>query len=152
MYKSNKRLSGFNSPVLTGPKKSKISAETSSSASLSPVQATTSEEINNNNNDDDDGGEELTELKKELNDLKKELNQKEEMLRKLKLVKMYRDKKDFKNLPDLTEKWKNCCQKALQDLHMLLPDPRPSMLQLLQNLQIEPLLLGYNVEEDSFDT
>src|SRR5690349_1416855 len=49
----------------------------------------------------------------------------------------------------LTEKWIICCQEVLQALQISARTPT-SLGQLLAYFQIEPTMLRYNQEDDSF--
>lgn len=90
-------------------------------------------------------------LKKEKFQLLNRLAQKEETLRKLNMVKLYRTKNNLSQLEQLINRWRQVCQTAIQDLHETLTQPRPPMFDLLTHLQIEPSKVGYNAEEDCFD-
>ncbi|XP_060075491.1 swi5-dependent recombination DNA repair protein 1 homolog [Ylistrum balloti] len=83
--------------------------------------------------------------------LKNTLKEKEEELRKLNMVKMYRNKNDLDSLRALITKWQKTSQKALVDLHEKLQDPKPSLTQLINHLQIEHSLVNFNAEEESFN-
>ncbi|XP_050397605.1 swi5-dependent recombination DNA repair protein 1 homolog isoform X2 [Patella vulgata] len=90
-------------------------------------------------------------LQKQLKDLQKELQEKEENLRKLEMVKMYRKKNDLTHLTKLITKWRQVSQDALQDFQSMLPAPQPTMAEVIQHLQIDPQLINFNSEEDTFD-
>lgn len=82
--------------------------------------------------------------------LQKQLKEKEECLRKLKMVKLYRSKNDLSNLDDLIIKWREVSQQVLLDLHQKLPEPKPSLSCLLQHLHIDPTFLRFNSDEEAF--
>ncbi|ESO96827.1 hypothetical protein LOTGIDRAFT_115232 [Lottia gigantea] len=90
-----------------------------------------------------------------LNEIKLKLSSsvsdKEEKLRKLKMVQMYRKKNDLSKLEVLIQKWRNVSQEAIRDLRQMLPEPKPSLHDLIQHLQIDIKLLKYNSESDDFD-
>ncbi|XP_060588428.1 swi5-dependent recombination DNA repair protein 1 homolog [Ruditapes philippinarum] len=80
--------------------------------------------------------------------LMKELESKEEQLRKLRMVKMYRSKNNLEELQTLIDKWRAVSQQALQDLHAAMPEPRPTLTELINHLGIDHELLHFNAEED----
>ncbi|XP_033633499.1 swi5-dependent recombination DNA repair protein 1 homolog [Asterias rubens] len=73
-----------------------------------------------------------------------------ETLRKLKMVKMYRTKNNLSDLEVLIEKWRSACQTALMELHQRLPEPRPTMGTLITDWKIDPDLLNFDPDGDSF--
>ncbi|RUS90031.1 hypothetical protein EGW08_002218 [Elysia chlorotica] len=79
-----------------------------------------------------------------------ELKEKLELLRKLKMVKMYREKNDLTMLQKLIDRWRSVSQAALTDLHCLHPEPRPALGDLIAHLQIDPGLVHYDAEEQDF--
>ncbi|KAK6185760.1 hypothetical protein SNE40_007922 [Patella caerulea] len=95
--------------------------------------------------------DEVISLQKQLKDSQKELEEKEENLRKLEMVKMYRKKNDLTHLDKLITKWRQVSQDALQDFHSMLPAPQPTMAEIIQHLQIDPQLINFNSDEDTFD-
>ena len=93
----------------------------------------------------------LEEMEQERRALEKRLKEKEEELRKLKLVKMYRAKNNLEELERLTAKWREVSQEAAESLlasstHV----PRPSMAQMLDYLHINHDLIRYSVQDESF--
>ena len=42
-------------------------------------------------------------------------------------------------------------QEGLQDLHCALPEPKPSLTELLQHLGVDPELVKFDATEESFD-
>ncbi|BFZ02039.1 hypothetical protein BsWGS_05077 [Bradybaena similaris] len=89
----------------------------------------------------------LKDLKEQMG---KELKVKEELLRKLKMVKMYREKNNLTELQKLIDIWRDVSQKALLDLHDLQPPPRPSLTELINHLQIDHDLIHYVAEDEMF--
>lgn len=82
--------------------------------------------------------------------LLKEISEKEEVLRKLKMVKMYRTKNNLTQLQCLIEKWRGVTQQGLQDLHDALPEPKPSLTELLQHLGVDNNLVKFDPAEETF--
>ncbi|XP_033757364.1 uncharacterized protein LOC117339758 [Pecten maximus] len=89
-------------------------------------------------------------LQEEYERLKNTLREKEEELRKLNMVKMYRTKNDLDSLGVLVRKWRITSQQALIDLHNKLPEPKPSLTQLIDHLKIEHSIVQFNPEEEAF--
>ncbi|GFN90698.1 swi5-dependent recombination DNA repair protein 1 homolog [Plakobranchus ocellatus] len=89
-------------------------------------------------------------LSLQLQDMDSALEEKLELLRKLKMVKMYREKNNLTNLQQLIDRWRSVSQSALTDLLDLQPEPRPSMENLISHLQIDPNLVLYDEEEQDF--
>ncbi|KAH9488514.1 Swi five-dependent recombination repair protein Sfr1 [Bulinus truncatus] len=89
-------------------------------------------------------------LLKEKKHLESILKEKSETLRKLKMVKMYREKNNLEELQVLINTWREVSQFALVDLHNLLPDPRPTLSELVSNMNIDTNLIQYNVDEECF--
>ncbi|XP_064603727.1 swi5-dependent recombination DNA repair protein 1 homolog [Liolophura sinensis] len=83
--------------------------------------------------------------------LQENIEEKQETLRKLKMVKMYRTKNNLDHLDSLISKWRHVSQQALQDLHNKLPEPKPTMTELVNHLQIDHQLVNFNPDEESFD-
>lgn len=82
--------------------------------------------------------------------LLKEISEQEEILRKLKMVKMYRTKNNLTQLESLIEKWRDVAQQGFQDLHEALPEPKPSLTELLQHLGTDFNLVKFNPIEETF--
>ena len=57
---------------------------------------------------------------------------------------------DLNNLGELTAKWRQASQEILVDLQNALPEPKPSMADLLRSYQIDFKLMRYNEDEDCF--
>lgn len=74
----------------------------------------------------------------------------EEKLRKLKMVQLYHSKHDPDKFEKVIEKWRLTVQEALKKLHEILPDPKPELTELINHLQIEHELIGYNKDDESF--
>ncbi|GIZ02153.1 uncharacterized protein CEXT_52131 [Caerostris extrusa] len=75
----------------------------------------------------------------------------EEKLRKLKLVQKHHNKNKPEDLVSLIQKWLTTAQDALKKLYDLLPEPKPTNFQNLINfLQIDPNIIQFNPESDSF--
>jgi hypothetical protein len=84
--------------------------------------------------------------------LKSEIKMKEEKLRKLKLVKMYRSKNNLDELDELVSKWRTASQLAAHELcnHMGTEGKRPTVRELLTHFQIDHDVIGYSEEDDEF--
>ncbi|WAR21572.1 SFR1-like protein [Mya arenaria] len=80
--------------------------------------------------------------------LENELTSRKELLRKLKMVKMYREKNNLSELEVLITKWRGVSQQALQDLHQSMPEPRPSLTELINHLGIDHNLVCFSSEDD----
>jgi len=92
-----------------------------------------------------------TELMARKKDLIKLIQGREESLRKLNLVKMYRNKNDLKELQCLIDKWRTVSQEAAERLLDKIPvDPQPTMGQLLSNLQVNKELIHFSDEDEAF--
>ena len=95
--------------------------------------------------------EQLRQLEEEKRGLEKQLKDREEKLRKLKLVKMYRTKNNLEELERLTSKWREVAQEAAESLlGSSTHEPRPSMAQMLNYLHIDHDLIRYSAQEESF--
>lgn len=79
-----------------------------------------------------------------------ELKAKEELLRKLKMVETYRSKNNITELQSLIDKWRTVTQQALQDLHNEMPEPRPSLTDLINHFGIDHKLVQFNSEDETF--
>ncbi|XP_022238995.1 swi5-dependent recombination DNA repair protein 1 homolog [Limulus polyphemus] len=86
-----------------------------------------------------------------LSELQGQIAKKEDILRKLKMVKVYRLKNDPATFEQLIVKWRRITQEAVQDLHQRMPEPRPLITDLINHLQIDHKLLGYVAEDMTFD-
>ncbi|XP_043911893.1 swi5-dependent recombination DNA repair protein 1 homolog [Protopterus annectens] len=84
--------------------------------------------------------------------LMKEIQEKEELLRRLKMVKTYRSKNDLNELQALIQKWRNVSQTLLYELQTALSaDGRKlSLTELIDNFGIDDELLHYNRADEDF--
>lgn len=94
-----------------------------------------------------DDKEKLCEMLASLKAVKAE---KEEKLRKLKMVQLYHSKHDPDKFEKLIEKWRLTVQEALMKLHEILPEPKPELTELINHLQIEHEIIGYDKDDESF--
>jgi len=89
-----------------------------------------------------------------LQDLKaweQKVKEKQELLRKLKLVKLYRSKNNLDKLKGDIALWRIACQNALLEYRDKCgQDPAPSLTEIINHMQIDFSLVNYNPEEDSF--
>ncbi|XP_076364392.1 uncharacterized protein LOC143253811 isoform X2 [Tachypleus tridentatus] len=86
-----------------------------------------------------------------LRKLEEQTEKKEDILRKLQMVKVYRLKNDPAMLEQLIVKWRRITQEAVQDLHQRMSEPRPLITDLINHLQIDHKLLGYVAEDMTFE-
>ncbi|XP_078268912.1 swi5-dependent recombination DNA repair protein 1 homolog [Rhinoraja longicauda] len=94
---------------------------------------------------------EQQELLEEKDRLQREVREKEELLRRLKMVEMYRAKNNLAELGSLIEKWRKSSQTLMYELQQTLSiDNKPSLGQLIDSLAVEDRLLHYNRLEDEF--
>ncbi|EDO45407.1 predicted protein [Nematostella vectensis] len=85
------------------------------------------------------------------NGLLRQIAEREDKLRKLKMVKMYRTKNDLTDLQKLIDKWRNVSQEAAERLlTKIKKEPSPKMKELLDQFQIDYKLIGYSEEEEGF--
>ena len=90
-------------------------------------------------------------LEEEKRSLEAKLKEREETLRKLKMVKMYRTKNNLQELTVLTAKWREVAQEAAETLlESSTHQPRPSMAQMLDYLCIDHQLIHYCDQDESF--
>ncbi|KAJ7325174.1 hypothetical protein JRQ81_018194 [Phrynocephalus forsythii] len=84
--------------------------------------------------------------------LAKQIQEKEELLRRLKLVKMYRSKNNPPELHSLISKWRSSSQAVLYELQSALStDGRKlSISQLIDSFGLNDQLLHYNRTEEDF--
>ncbi|XP_041065745.1 swi5-dependent recombination DNA repair protein 1 homolog isoform X3 [Carcharodon carcharias] len=83
--------------------------------------------------------------------LQREVREKEELLRRLKMVQMYRAKNNLAELGSLIEKWRKSSQTLLYELQVALStDSKPTLTQLIDSLAVEDKLLHYNRLEEDF--
>nr|CAH0107230.1 unnamed protein product [Daphnia galeata] len=85
----------------------------------------------------------------------KRIKEKEEILRKLKMVKLHRAKHNTTELENLIKEWLGVCQQTLQDLEQKLKDQSSDSAdigipKILEHLNIEPELVGYSIEDEMF--
>ncbi|XP_069756519.1 swi5-dependent recombination DNA repair protein 1 homolog isoform X2 [Narcine bancroftii] len=94
------------------------------------------------------------ELLEEKDRLQREVQEKEELLRRLKMVQMYRAKNNLTELGSLIEKWRKSSQSLLYELQLVLStDDKPTLTQLIDSLAVEDRILHYDrLEEDFTDT
>lgn len=92
------------------------------------------------------------ELNKEKAELMKQIHEKEDLLRRLKLVKMYRSKNDLSQLQLLIEKWRSCSQQLLYELQSAMSEENKklSLTQLIDHYGLDDKLLHYNRNEEEF--
>lgn len=94
---------------------------------------------------------EQQELLEEKDRLQQEVREKEDLLRRLKMVEMYREKNNLAELGSLIEKWRKSSQTLLYELQQTLSiDNKPTLRQLIDSLAMEDRLLHYNRLEDEF--
>ena len=53
-------------------------------------------------------------------------------------------------LESLIEKWRDVAQQGFQDLHEALPEPKPSLTELLQHLGVDFNLVKFDQVEETF--
>ncbi|GAB1604030.1 swi5-dependent recombination DNA repair protein 1 homolog [Argonauta hians] len=92
----------------------------------------------------------IKDLRKRKSQLEKLLKEKQEHLRKLNMVKMYRSKNDFRNLDGLITKWTKVSQQVLVDLHCHIPEPKPTLTEFLSYLNIDFKFVKFNPENEKF--
>lgn len=96
-------------------------------------------------------GSALHQLQTEKKDLIKIIQEREDSLRKLNLVKMYRNKNDIMELKCLIDKWRRVSQEAAESLlEKIQLDPKPTMSELLSNLQIDKEIMHYSEDNEAF--
>ncbi|XP_070539703.1 swi5-dependent recombination DNA repair protein 1 homolog isoform X2 [Ptychodera flava] len=85
------------------------------------------------------------------NEFKERVSEKEETLRKLKMVKMYRSKNDLEQLQHLIDKWRNASQDILLELQDKLPmETKPKLKELISNWNLDAEMLHFDEEMDCF--
>ncbi|KAJ8026185.1 Swi5-dependent recombination DNA repair protein 1-like [Holothuria leucospilota] len=89
-------------------------------------------------------------LQDERRQLKELLEEKEAILRKLNLAKSYKEKNDLAELDVLTEKWRSACQEAIRQLYDILPEPKPTITEMIDSWKISHKMIRYDKEEESF--
>ncbi|XP_072280334.1 swi5-dependent recombination DNA repair protein 1 homolog [Pyxicephalus adspersus] len=85
--------------------------------------------------------------------LLKRVEEKEEILRRLKMVKLYRSKNDLTELQSLIEKWRKSSQHLLYELQTALSteNKKISLTHLIESYGLDEKLLHYNRTEEDFD-
>jgi len=58
---------------------------------------------------------------------------------------------DIDMLKSLTLKWHSVVQKAVIDLHESIPEPRPSLTEFINYMQLDHGLIGFDVDDESFE-
>jgi len=58
---------------------------------------------------------------------------------------------DVETLKSLTLKWRSVVQKAVLELHEQLSEPRPSLAEFVDHLHLDHDLVGFNVDDESFE-
>lgn len=92
-------------------------------------------------------------LKEEKMKLTRQVEEKEDLLRRLKLVKMYRIKNDVTELENLIKKWRKCGQRLLCELQSIMSedeDEKLTLTELIDFYGIDDNLLHYNRSEEEF--
>ncbi|XP_069719953.1 swi5-dependent recombination DNA repair protein 1 homolog isoform X3 [Phaenicophaeus curvirostris] len=84
--------------------------------------------------------------------LLKQVQEKEELLRRLKMVKMYRSKNNLSELQALIVKWRNSTQLMLYELQSAFSadGKKVSLTQLIDSFGLEDQLLHYSRTEEDF--
>lgn len=86
--------------------------------------------------------------------LLKRVEKKEDILRRLKMVKLYRSKNNLSELQSLIEKWRKSSQILMYELQTALSteNSKISLSQLMDNCGLDDQLLQYNRAEEDFET
>ncbi|KAJ8248132.1 hypothetical protein GJAV_G00238680 [Gymnothorax javanicus] len=84
--------------------------------------------------------------------LRKAVREKTEKLRRLKMVKMYREKNDLTQLQSLISKWRRCSQAVLYELQCALSEDsrKASLSQLIDHFGLDEDILHFDRTEDDF--
>ncbi|KFP75734.1 Swi5-dependent recombination DNA repair protein 1, partial [Acanthisitta chloris] len=84
--------------------------------------------------------------------LEKQVQEKEELLRRLKMVKMYRSKNNLSELQALIVKWRSSTQLMLYELQSAFSadGKKVSLTQLIDTFGLEDQLLHYSRTEEDF--
>ncbi|NWH72356.1 SFR1 protein, partial [Piaya cayana] len=84
--------------------------------------------------------------------LLKQVQEKEELLRRLKMVKMYRSKNNLSDLQALIAKWRSSTQLMLYELQAAFSadGKKVSLTQLIDSFGLEDQLLHYSRTEEDF--
>uniref|UniRef100_A0A6M2E1T9 Swi5-dependent recombination DNA repair protein 1 homolog n=1 Tax=Amblyomma tuberculatum TaxID=48802 RepID=A0A6M2E1T9_9ACAR len=89
-------------------------------------------------------------LRKAIADVQREVTRKEDILRQLKIVNAHRKKNQEEPIDDLIEQWRSAAQQAILDFQQTMPEPKPSLMDILSKFQIEHSVIGYSEDEDCF--
>ncbi|XP_050001846.1 swi5-dependent recombination DNA repair protein 1 homolog isoform X2 [Alexandromys fortis] len=91
-------------------------------------------------------------LREEKAKLTKQVQEKEELLRRLKLVKMYRIKNNLAELEMLIKKWRRCSQRLLYELQSVMSedDEKLSITELIDYYGVDENVVHYNRSEEEF--
>ncbi|OBS69538.1 hypothetical protein A6R68_01975 [Neotoma lepida] len=91
-------------------------------------------------------------LKEEKAKLVKQVQEKEDLLRRLKLVKMYRIKNNLSELEMLIKKWRKCSQQLLYELQAVMSedDEKLSLTELIDYYGVDETVVHYNRSEEEF--
>ncbi|KAG9467277.1 hypothetical protein GDO78_015257 [Eleutherodactylus coqui] len=93
------------------------------------------------------------EILQEKKRLLKRVQEKEEHLRRLKMVKLYRSKNNLTELQSLIDKWRESSQLLLCEIQTALSaeNKKISLSELIENCGLDEKLLRYNRAEEDFD-
>ncbi|XP_056385165.1 swi5-dependent recombination DNA repair protein 1 homolog [Hyla sarda] len=93
------------------------------------------------------------EMVQEKKRLLKRIQEKEEHLRRLKMVKLYRSKNNLEELQSLIDKWRESSQLLLPEIQKALStaNQKITLTQLIENCGLDEKLLRYNRAEEDFD-
>ncbi|XP_018424574.1 PREDICTED: swi5-dependent recombination DNA repair protein 1 homolog [Nanorana parkeri] len=85
--------------------------------------------------------------------LLKRIEEKEEILRRVKMVKLYRSKNNLTELQSLIEKWRKGSQLVLYELQTALTteNKKISLTHLIESYGLDEKLLHYNRTEEDFE-
>ncbi|KAM3913965.1 swi5-dependent recombination DNA repair protein 1 homolog [Leptodactylus fuscus] len=94
------------------------------------------------------------EMLQEKKRLLKQVQDKEERLRRLKMVKLYRAKNNLTELQSLIDKWRESSQVVLYEIQRALSaeNKKVGLTQLIESCGLDEKLLRYNRAEEDFDT
>ncbi|XP_031694969.1 swi5-dependent recombination DNA repair protein 1 homolog [Anarrhichthys ocellatus] len=86
--------------------------------------------------------------------LRKAVKDKMETLRRLKMVKMYRNKNDLTQLQTLIDKWRSCAQAALYELQsdVIVEGQKASLSEVIDLFGLEDGILHFDRTEEDFTT
>ncbi|XP_075468661.1 swi5-dependent recombination DNA repair protein 1 homolog [Ascaphus truei] len=93
------------------------------------------------------------EMLQEKRRLLKHIDEKEDILRRLKMVKLYRSKNNLTEVQSLIEKWRKGSQLLLYELQSALSteNGKLSLTQLIESFGLDDKLLHYNRTEEDFE-